>query len=63
MDELTGFTSEERLYLNELEDLESGLTDWELGFICDIRAKGDRGFSLSEAQSRKLESIYEQRCK
>lgn len=34
------------------------LTDWEFGFVNDLRHKLARNFNLSQLQAEKLEDIY-----
>ena len=34
------------------------LNDWENKFICDMEFRIHKGYSLTESQEKKLESIY-----
>jgi len=46
--------------LDDLLDVESGLTDWELKFIEDLDSRW-RDRELSDKQAATLEKIYERR--
>lgn len=41
-----------------IDESQDKLTAWELKFIADIEMKLDKGYTLSQAQAEKLESIY-----
>jgi Fic family protein len=49
-------------YVQLIEDCEhdqSKLTDWELGFLDNIRCLLERGLEFSDKQASTLESIWE----
>lgn len=46
--------------LDELLERESGLSAWELDFICDLDKRRDR--PLTERQADKLLQIWERLC-
>lgn len=45
--------------LDDIEKRESKLSDWERSFVDDISVQLGRGNSLTPAQDRKLEQIWE----
>lgn len=52
-------TRNELLLLNDLLDLEDGLTEWEVEFLEDLAKDEDR--TLTPRQKAKLEQIGEER--
>lgn len=53
-------TTEQAEKLNELLDMDEGLTEWELEFIDSLDQKM-RSKNLSDHQSEKLEQVYAER--
>ena len=49
--------------INDCEEQESKLTDWERSFIDSITARLDTGIVLTGKQIEKLESIWEKATK
>lgn len=50
---------EHQQMVEDCENRESKLTEWEAGFIQSIREQLDRGRALSEKQAQTLDSIWE----
>lgn len=45
--------------IEDCENRESKLTDWERGFIDSLRHATDKGYSLTEKQVKILEEIWD----
>jgi hypothetical protein len=45
--------------VEDCENRESKLTDWERSFIDSIRSQMERGRALSEKQAERLDAIWE----
>ena len=45
--------------VQDCENRESKLTDWERGFIDSIKQQLERGRALSEKQAERLDAIWE----
>ena len=55
-------TDEARELVDELMDVESGLTAWEMDFVEDLDSRlADRKFRITERQFGKLRQIYDLR--
>lgn len=50
---------EQRSMVEDCEDRESRLSEWESGFIDSIRDRLDEGLTLTPKQADKLEAIWE----
>ena len=53
-------TSDQESILNDLLDLEDGLTGWEVGFVDDLDKL--RTVELSPKQAVKLDEIWDRLC-
>lgn len=51
-----------RLMYEALNQVEDGLTEWEISFLSDTQDVFEQVGGLSEAQLKKLEQIYERMC-
>lgn len=56
---MTASPDEILVLIEDCEERESRLTEWEASFIDSIKAQVQRGRSLSEKQSETLDSIWE----
>lgn len=55
----TGMRDEIEQMITDCERRESKLTDWERGFVDDMRARLERGQGLTKGQEEKLEQIWD----
>jgi hypothetical protein len=56
---MTTATEEHLQMIEDCEERESRLSEWEAGFIDSIKAQLERGRSLTDKQSLTLDSIWE----
>lgn len=48
--------------LDDLLELDEGLSDWEVQFIEDLNRRRNAGYSLTAGQKKKLAEIWEARA-
>ena len=51
-------SDDDEVMLEDCENREASLSDWERGFLDSIRKRMEDGESLTDAQSEKLEQIW-----